>query len=70
MNSFIHFPAHHISPTPKQLAPLERTWNFGLETAWTFTFRCYLFAISALKETVRIQAGMLIGMYAAHTTNP
>ncbi len=31
-----HFPVHNIRCTGKPSAPLERTWNSGLETTWNF----------------------------------
>jgi WD40 repeat protein len=40
----IHFPVHNIDVlTAKTSAPLERPWNPGLETTWTFSIS-FLFA--------------------------
>jgi hypothetical protein len=48
LNSYVHFILHNIEVTAKTSARLERTWNFDLETALTFS--SYLYALSVLEE--------------------
>ncbi len=69
-----YLPVHRITlkiSTPKaSSAPLEETWNFGLETTWTFAFIFYFYARFMLWKRVGIHRSRYAYMHAALTSKP